>query len=265
MAKAKGSQKHRLVLLLGIAVALVFFYLGVNTWIESQQKQIAPPPVVRANPPVEIKKGVPVVKPEEPKPTETQEEKPRPVIEKIQPVKRPQPKEEKKEEPKEVKTAKEYKSQKPITETKKAEKPAKPQPVRKEKPQKRELAKAEEKPAPKPVTPVKKKEVVKETKPAPPKQETTKPVAKPEKEKVVVAKIPKEKPKKLKEFVLQVGAFKNRKNALRTLNSAKKAGYEAFLIEEDGLYKVRVREKADSFMTALKRVRGTFKSAFIVR
>ncbi len=264
MAKAKGSQKHRLVLLLGVAVALVFFYLGVNTWIESQQKQIAPPPVVRANPPVEIKKGAPVVKPEEPTPTETQEEKPRPIIEKIQPVKRPQPKEEKKEETKEVKTAKEEKAQKPITQSQKKEKPTPP--VKREEPKKTEVAKVVEK---KPPTPTKREETkaTQSVKPKAeqPKKPVTKPAPQSKEEKVVVAKIPKEKPKKLKEFVLQVGAFKNRKNALRTLNSAKKAGYEAFLIEEEGLYKVRVREKADSFMSALKRVRSNFKSAFIVR
>ncbi len=170
-------QKHRLVLLLGILVALVFFYLGVNTWLESQERKASPPPVVRSKPPVQIKPKTEQVKPQTPKPQQVK--------------KTPEP--------------------------------------RKEKAKAREIQKA--------------KEVKKE------------PEKKPTAKKAVV----------LKEYIAQIGAFKRKNNAQRSLNEAKKKGFSAFIVEERGLYKVRIRLKAKDLKTALKTARKNFSGAFIVK
>ena len=182
-------KKHRLVLLLGILVALIFFYLGLNTWMASQEQRSTPPPVVRIKPPVQIKPPAQPVKPAPPEP-KTEEEAPKPKVVKLTPTK-----------------------------TKKEEKKA-----------------AEE-----------------------PKPEAGKPkkVAKKEKKSKRV--------KALREYVVQIGAFKFRENARKRFKMAKDKGFEAFIIEEEGLYKVRVRVKARSLLSALREVRGEFKGAFIVR
>ena len=39
-------KKERLIILLGILVALVFFYLGLNEWLKTKEEQIKPPPLV---------------------------------------------------------------------------------------------------------------------------------------------------------------------------------------------------------------------------
>ncbi|MFN3976841.1 MAG: SPOR domain-containing protein [Aquificaceae bacterium] len=39
-------KRERLVILLGLLVALVFFYLGLNEWLKSKEEQVKPPPVV---------------------------------------------------------------------------------------------------------------------------------------------------------------------------------------------------------------------------
>ena len=160
-------QRHRLALLLGILVALVFFYLGVNTWIESQRTKTIPPPVVRAKPPVQTTPPAETVKPKE-------------VVENPEPVK-----EEKVEE---------------------------------------------------------KQEQIKE----------------PEK----VQEAPK---KELKDFVFQIGAFKKKENARKSLKNAKDKGFDAFIVEEEGLFKVRVRVKAESLELAITKVKKDFKEAFLVR
>ncbi len=60
-------KRERLVILLGILIALVFAYLGLNEWLKSRQAESPPPPMV-------IK---PQPKPkEETKTTEVKEEKP---------------------------------------------------------------------------------------------------------------------------------------------------------------------------------------------
>ncbi len=38
-------KKERLIILLGILVALVFFYLGLNEWLKTKEEQVQPPPV----------------------------------------------------------------------------------------------------------------------------------------------------------------------------------------------------------------------------
>ncbi|WP_457601449.1 SPOR domain-containing protein [Hydrogenivirga sp.] len=227
MKKLQGLQKHRLVLLLGILVALVFFYFGVNTWMESQQKQVAPPPVVRSKPPVQIKREAKPIKPIKPRPVQ----KPAPQVAQ-KPVAKPRPA---KPQPKPVAQKPAPKPQKPV---------AKPQP----KPAPQKQAKAtKEQPKPQP-----KKEVspkpVKTAKATPPKQKTEK----------------KDTGAKLKDYVVQIGAFKVKANAEKRLKLAKQKGYEAFIIEEDGLHKVRVRVKANSLLSALKKVRSSFQNAFVV-
>jgi len=39
-------KKERLIILLGILVALIFFYLGLNEWLKSKQEEVPPPPLV---------------------------------------------------------------------------------------------------------------------------------------------------------------------------------------------------------------------------
>jgi type IV secretory pathway VirB10-like protein len=43
-------RKERLLILLGILVALIFFYVGLNKWLESKPESAPPPVVVRPTP-----------------------------------------------------------------------------------------------------------------------------------------------------------------------------------------------------------------------
>jgi DedD protein len=173
-------QRHRLALLLGVLVALVFFYLGINTWMESQRMKAAPPPVVRAKPPVQTTPQTEPLKPVEPV-----------VLRNPEPVSQNSPGEERAEG----------------------------------NPEEEEIKEPKEEPK-------------------------------------------EEKPKRkgdLKDFVFQIGAFKKKENAQKRLQRAKESGFDAFLIEEEGLYKVRVRVKAEDLKGAISKVRKSFKSAFVVR
>lgn len=230
-------RKHRLVLLLGVLVALVFFYLGLNTWMTAQEQQSTPPPVVRVKPPVQIKPSSEPVKPEMPQPG-TEEETPRPKVVKLTP---PEPKEEVK--PEETKPE----ASEPKEEVKEEAPPPQPQ----------ETAQTQEKA----------EEVAKEQKeqaPAPRPQETSEEQIKAQPTKEEGEK-PEEKTKELRDYVVQIGAFKLKENARKRLELAKSKGFDAFMIEEDGLYKVRVRVKAGSILSALREVRGEFREAFLVR
>ena len=81
-----------------------------------------------------------------------------------------------------------------------------------------------------------------------------------------VTETPKKKTREeLKTFVFQVGAFKNKENALKVVSMAKKEGLEAKIIEKEGFYKVRVYAKAPSYEVAYKKVKSHFKDAFAVR
>jgi len=191
-------QKHRLILLLGVLVALIFFYLGVNTWMESQERKTAPPPVVRAKPPVQIKPEAKQVKPQTPQPPQTQKA----------PVRKPEKKVAEKKQP-----------QKPV----RTAEAGKPQPQKQ--------------------TPPKK---------APPQKKQPQPEKKPA-------------PAVTKEFVAQIGAFRLKSNAEKRLALAKKKGFSAFIVEENGLYKVRVRFRAKNLRSALRTVRRDFSGAFIVK
>ena len=219
-------KKHRLVLLLGILVALVFFYLGLNTWMTAQEQQSTPPPVVRVKPPVQIKPASESVKPEVPQPGE-EEETPRPKVVKLTP---PEPKEEVKPE--------ETQPQTPQTEEEVKEEAPPPQPQETVQRQEKAEEVAEEQ---------------KEQAPPPPEEEKREEEPK------------KEETEGLKDYVVQIGAFKLKENARKRLELAKSKGFDAFMIEEDGLYKVRVRVRAGSILSALREVRGEFREAFIVR
>ncbi len=204
-------KKHRLVLLLGILVALVFFYFGLNTWMESQQQKISPPPVAQFRPPVEVRKPSEPVKPKVPEPAPT----PTPVGEKPQEIaKLPKPQEE---TPKQERGRPEDKGDK-----------------------------------------LQHKE---------PTQKVTREKTKEEK-KVAKRSSPVKKPalnRALKSFTLQIGAFKSKDNARRLVARAKHIGYRAFIVEEGGLYKVRIKVKASSLIGALKKARKDFRGAFAVK
>jgi len=43
-------KKERLLILLGILIALIFFYVGLNKWLESKPESAPPPVVVRPTP-----------------------------------------------------------------------------------------------------------------------------------------------------------------------------------------------------------------------
>jgi len=44
-------RKERLLILLGTLIALIFFYVGLNKWLESKPESAPPPVVVRPTPP----------------------------------------------------------------------------------------------------------------------------------------------------------------------------------------------------------------------
>ena len=203
-------KKHRLALLLGILVALVFFYFGLNTWIESQQK-ISPPPVAQFRPPVEMKKQAQPVKPKTPETTPA----PARTEGKLQEMARlPEPEEK-------------------VTKQGSGELKE-----REEKTQRNESAQKQIQ-----------KKVVEEKKVA----KKTPPVKKP------VAK------KTLKSYILQIGAFRSKSNAQRLVAKAKSMGYKAFIVEEGGLYKVRIKVNATGLISALKKARKDFGNAFAVK
>ena len=177
----KKFYRHRLVLLLGILVALTFFYLGVNTWMSAQEKRATPPPIVSSKPAVAPP----------PKPTPNLNPKPADETPKPRVIKPSHPLSE--------------------TPTERVEKP---------------------------------KEEIKEKANKSPQEQTQ---------------------KKLKEYIVQIGAFKLKKNADARLKLAKEKGFEVFMIEEDGLYKVRVRVEAKSSLSALRETRNRLGSAFIVK
>ena len=43
--------KERLLILLGTLIALIFFYVGLNKWLESKSESVPPPVVVKPTPP----------------------------------------------------------------------------------------------------------------------------------------------------------------------------------------------------------------------
>ncbi|MCS7196263.1 MAG: SPOR domain-containing protein [Aquificaceae bacterium] len=39
-------KRERLIILLGVLIALVFFYLGLNEWLKTREERVQPPPLV---------------------------------------------------------------------------------------------------------------------------------------------------------------------------------------------------------------------------
>lgn len=64
-------KKERLLLLLGLFVSFVFFYLGLNEWLKTREEKVQPPSVV-VNPPTQPPSEAPqkTEKPQEEKPVE---------------------------------------------------------------------------------------------------------------------------------------------------------------------------------------------------
>ena len=76
---------------------------------------------------------------------------------------------------------------------------------------------------------------------------------------------PEENSQKLRTYVFQVGAFKNKSNALRMIRTAKSKGFNAKLVKKGEFYKVYIYTKAPSYKYAYKKVKRHFKEAFLVR
>lgn len=68
-------KRERLVILLGALVALVFFYLGLNTWLKSKEEKVIPPPVVIKPQPKEEKAQEQQVQQEKPEAKPLEEKK----------------------------------------------------------------------------------------------------------------------------------------------------------------------------------------------
>ena len=221
----KKIYRHRLALLLGLLIALVFFYLGVNKWIETQQSvATAPPSIVRAKEPVQIKEETDTVTPE----AEEIEEETGEVTVDLPPAGTVQT----------VATTETPPSQPQQTEIQQS--PQQNQP-KKEEPQKPHDLTQEKKPAESGKTQETKKEEVIQEEP-----------------KIIIRKAERE-------FIVQIGAFKERNNARKLSKEAQSKGFESFVIEEEGLFKVRVRVLAGNAREAVQNVRSSYRGAFIVK
>jgi len=202
-------KKERLILLLGLFVASVFFYLGLNEWLKSKEEKITPPPVV-------VKPQTPTQEVETPTTTEKQPTEIKEQEEKKKTEERPEKdviaqriREEKKKEALEEKSTSEIRE-----EEKKAQKPkedAIAQKIREEK-----------------------------------KIETL-----------------KEKPKKI--YIVQVGAFSVKENAQKALKKAESLGYRGNIIEEDGLYKVRVKVITSDLREDISKLRSHFGGVILIK
>lgn len=95
------------------------------------------------------------------------------------------------------------------------------------------------------------------------KKEEKKPVKKEKKEKKMPPK--KTTAKKLKTYVFQVGAYKEKKNALKAVKLAKKKGYTAKIVKKGDYYKVYVYVRASSYKNAYRSIKKYFSDAFPVR
>lgn len=84
-------KKEKLIILSGILIALVFFYLGLNEWMKTKEEQVQPPPLVVKPPPQEAPKPAPreveAPQPQTPPPQETPREAPEQKPEEKQPPK----------------------------------------------------------------------------------------------------------------------------------------------------------------------------------
>jgi len=226
-------KRERLIILLGVLVALVFFYLGLNEWLKTKEEQVQPPPLV--------------VKPS-PQKEEAPQVQQTPASTELEPKSKPEKQEEKAQEKQEIKETSKTKEQdlipQKIKEEKKIETPQKTKEVEKTKKEKKEI-----KEVPKTAEQNLMAEGIKEEK----KKEKPQGV----KETRKTTKAP------LKTYIVQIGAFANEKGAKKTAERARKMGYKVNIVEEDNFYKVRVLVKTDDINSELRKLRGTFGGAIV--
>jgi DedD protein len=174
--KEENMKRERLIILIGTLVAIIFFYLGFNTWLKNKEEKITPPPVVVKPQPKEVPEQTqPTAPTEKPQETKTVEQK------------------QKVEEKKEVQKEQEKTVEKRIKEEKKKE------------------------------------QTVKKT------------------------------------YIVQVGAFSNMENAQKALKKAKSLGYKGVIVEEGGLYKVRLKVITADIKKDLGPLKSHFGSVLIKR
>ena len=105
--------------------------------------------------------------------------------------------------------------------------------------------------------------------PQEPSQKPKQSVKKEQKKKKILymAKISKKKKirRRIKIYVFQIGAFRNKENALKALRIAKRKGFIANIVRTGKIYKVYVYAKSPSYIYAYKKVKKHFKDAFPVR
>ncbi len=221
-------KRERLVILLGVLVALVFFYLGLNEWLKTKEEKVQPPPLV-------VKPSPQKEEPQAQQPPASTELKSKPEV-------------KKQEEKQEIKEAPKTKEQdliaQKIKEEKKTEAPQKAKEVEKTTKEKKEI-----KEVPKTTEQNLMAEGIKEEK----KKEKPQGV----KETGKTTKAP------LKTYTVQIGAFANEEGAKKTAERARKMGYKVNIVEEDNFYKVRVLVKTDDINSELRKLRGTFGGAIV--
>jgi len=216
-------KKEGLLILLGILVALIFFYVGLNKWRESKPESAPSPMVVIPTPP---QPAQPISPPQEEKAKEE------PKAEEKEQTPPPEP-----QKPKEDLIAKKIQEEKNKEE--KTKEVQKTQEGKNLTTQKQEARKESEK-----VEKVKEEKIQKSM------------AAKQEKQ----AEKPKGE---VKEYVIQIGAFSSKENADRALGKAKSMGYRGEIVNEDNFYKVRVRVKTDDPKKVLAKLRSAFGGAII--
>ncbi len=187
-------KRERLIILFGLLIALVFFYIGLNQWLRTKDEKVQPLPVV-----VE--------------PTPRQEEIQKPIEDQKPMEKQNQP----------------------------SEKDLIAQKIREEK--------AIEKQAPK-------QEEVQKTPPKTAERQVAK----------VEQKTQKEHAKEeMKNYTIQIGAFKNKEGAQKIAEKARNMKYKVNIIEEDNFYKVRIMVATRDINKELEKIRKTFGDAVLIR
>jgi len=222
-------KRERLIILLGVLVALVFFYLGLNEWLKTKGDNVQSPPLVV-------------------KPTPQKEEAPQvqqpPVSTELEPKAEVKKQEEKQEIKETSKTKEQDLIAQKIKEEKKIETSQKTKEVEKTTREKKEI-----KEVPKTAEQNLMAEGIKEEK------KKEKPQG--------VKEIGKTTKAPLKTYTVQIGAFANEEGAKKTAERARKMGYKVNIVEEDNFYKVRVLVKTDDIDSELRKLRGIFGGAII--
>lgn len=222
-------KKERLIVLLGVLVALVFFYLGLNEWLKTREENVQQEPIA-VNPLPQNEEA-----PQAQQPPALAEPEPKPEA-------------NKQEDQQEMNQAPKTKEQdaiaQKIVEEKKTETPQKVkegEKVAKEKQEIKESPKTKEQAS-----------VVEKTQ-----EEKSKRKAREDGEGKKVEKAT------IKTYTVQVGAFVNEEGAKKTAEKARKMGYTVNIIEEDNFYKVRVLVKTGDIYSELRKLKGVFGGAIV--